>query len=242
MTDIPAGTYLVLDPAVRTSIGDLLRTAGSLLDTALPTTAAPAAPAPAGQEPAAAELDAARTRIVHLDNEATQTQRLLSAVTAELERERSAHAATREALDRIADLGEKSATSDDAVRAARDELDRVRTDLLAQLEHAREEQAQSAVRLTETQVDLEHTRAELTAAVTELDAAKKAAATTAAPKPLHGNSARAKDRKAWVALSEWIEREASTQSTEASKVMRIVRREVDREIAKLYGETGKAAS
>lgn len=103
-----------------------------------------------------------------------------------------------------------------------------------------EELAQKSARLTELEVDLEHTRAELAQARDDLAGAKKL--TDAATQPLHGNSARAKDRKAWVGVSEWIEREASSQGSEAAKVMRIIRREVDREITKLYGETGKAAS
>lgn len=93
--------------------------------------------------------------------------------------------------------------------------------------------------LAETTRELEKVRGDLAKATRDL---ATAAAPAAQPKPLHGNSARAKDRDAFAALARRMETNAMSQTKVPAEVLRIAARAVRDEIEKVYGTSGKKAS
>lgn len=95
--------------------------------------------------------------------------------------------------------------------------------------------------LAETTRELEKVRGDLAKATRDL-ASAAGAAPAAQPKPLHGNSARAKDRDAFAALARRMETNAMSQTKVPAEVLRIAARAVRDEIEKVYGTSGKKAS
>lgn len=95
--------------------------------------------------------------------------------------------------------------------------------------------------LAQTTRDLEKARGDLAKATKDL-AAAAAAEPAAQPKPLHGNSTRAKDRDAFAALARRMETNAMSQTKVPAEVLRIAARAVRDEIETVYGTSGKKAS
>ncbi|MBB1034624.1 hypothetical protein G6031_09510 [Dietzia sp. CQ4] len=89
--------------------------------------------------------------------------------------------------------------------------------------------------------ELERVREELSENRRELTKLRTQPA-PAAVKPLHGNSARAKDRDAFVGLARRMEEQARTQPKVRADVLRVAAGGLRDEIARVYGAAGKKAS
>lgn len=276
MTDIPAGTYVVLDPAVRASIAELLRTAGTLLDTAAPQatgvtpaesdaayTAAdallpPGTPiehldlpdlirfvhgvAAAGAPELREQVDALSQSLAHARQSVAEGDAALEAMRAEHEKTRAVASRLETSLGRTQDQLAETSSALDAERARHDETCAKLATAEDDLTTARGNLEQSTTRIRELEADAAHTGRELEQARADLADAKAATPEPAPAKPLHGNSARGRDRKAWQALSARIEQQALTQPKNLADVLRITRKAIDDEITAIYGEPRKAAS
>lgn len=90
------------------------------------------------------------------------------------------------------------------------------------------------------QTDLAHAEHRITELERDLTKAKNVA--PVAPKPLDGRTARGKDRKAFAALADRMDREALSQSKTVAGVLRTAAKSVRDEIEIVYGHADRAAS
>lgn len=140
----------------------------------------------------------------------------------------------QEDLGQTQDLLAKSTAKLAAERKAHDET-------TAKLVAAESDLAQTSRELEGARAELERVREELTENRRELTKLRTQPA-PATVKPLHGNSARAKDRDAFAALARRMETNAMSQTKVPAEVLRIAARAVRDEIEKVYGTSGKRAS
>lgn len=142
---------------------------------------------------------------------------------------------------------EWSAQQTSLVSGLEKQVEQLQVDLataVEQLEASRKLHSSEADELQDSkhalQTDLAHAEHRITELERDLAKAKDVA--PVAPKPLDGRTSRGKDRKAFAALADRMDREALSQSKTVAGVLRTAAKSVRDEIAIVYGHADRAAS